>query len=131
MGRLQSVEDWENAGEDGQKTMPSEYFVVEMDLGLVDSVRGQIPLAIQKREDSESTPRSFSDVRHACTDVPNNPSIWRCREVRKWALFQWGGQRHTWSVAFMVVRYLMVQRYETTLDEFWIHVLHSTLSQVR
>lgn len=51
LGRLRSVDDFERDGGDREGVMPGEFILCEVDEGLVDSVRDQIPLAIQKRSD--------------------------------------------------------------------------------
>ncbi|KAJ7173934.1 carbon-nitrogen hydrolase [Mycena crocata] len=47
LGRLSSIDD----AEDPIKAMPPQFLLAEIDLERVESVRDQIPLAIQKRED--------------------------------------------------------------------------------
>ncbi|KAJ9122641.1 hypothetical protein QFC24_004069 [Naganishia onofrii] len=57
LGRLPSVDDSSSAAGEEE----GEYFVVDLDMPLVDSVRSQIPLAVQMRHDGKSLRLSVSE----------------------------------------------------------------------
>ncbi|KAJ7075186.1 carbon-nitrogen hydrolase [Mycena belliarum] len=89
LGRLPSIDETA----DPTQPMPPQFLLVDVDLARVGSVREQIPLAIQKREDVYGVVGANTPTRHSVvfpTTEPQQLSTWQRMWRGVWSLLGYG-----------------------------------------